>query len=201
MQVTVRIGFRSAAASSILHPGHHNLYLGHPSSTAASSIRFVHHLLLRSPSASVIVNKMKFRSSTLSLLALSVPAATTTAWAPVSSSQVTFRPSVFGGHHHQTALFSAVVGYSTEQVGEAATESFRLKFKAEEGSTISPWHDIPLEDGSGYNMVVEIPKMTKVRIFFCFLREGAWWGEVGRGCSMGCPVVGSDMASVGGMYV
>lgn len=98
---------------------------------------------------------MKFRSSALSLLALSVPASTT-AWAPLSAFGGLSRPS--------TALFSAVATYSTEQVGEAATESFRLQFKGEGGSICSPWHDIPLEGDTGYNMVVEIPKMTKVNL-------------------------------------
>ena len=32
---------------------------------------------------------------------------------------------------------------------------------AQDGKTISPWHDIPLEAGNGlYNFVAEIPKMT-----------------------------------------
>merc|ERR1711862_596550 len=40
-----------------------------------------------------------------------------------------------------------------------------VKFKGEEGKAISPWHDIPLssEDGT-YNVVVEIPKMTKAKM-------------------------------------
>ena len=97
---------------------------------------------------------MKFRSTTLSLLALSVPA--TTAFAP-NSAVVAARPA-FSSRH--TALFSAVASYSTNQVGETATESFRLQFQ-EDSKTISPWHDIPLEGANGgYNMVVEIPKMT-----------------------------------------
>jgi len=58
------------------------------------------------------------------------------------------------------ALFSS----STEQTGETGTESFRLNFKGEDGAAISPWHDIPLMDGDAYNMVVEIPKMTKPKM-------------------------------------
>merc|ERR1719384_1505509 len=57
------------------------------------------------------------------------------------------------------ALFST----STEISGEEGTETFRLNFKGEEGD-ISPWHDIPLKDGDAYNMVVEIPKMTKAKM-------------------------------------
>jgi inorganic pyrophosphatase len=58
------------------------------------------------------------------------------------------------------ALFSV----ATEPAGETATESFRLKFKGE-GGFISPWHDIPLEGSEGsYNMLVEIPKMTKAKM-------------------------------------
>eukprot|EP00560_Eucampia_antarctica_P008565 CAMPEP_0197824254 /NCGR_PEP_ID=MMETSP1437-20131217/1523_1 /TAXON_ID=49252 ORGANISM="Eucampia antarctica, Strain CCMP1452" /NCGR_SAMPLE_ID=MMETSP1437 /ASSEMBLY_ACC=CAM_ASM_001096 /LENGTH=270 /DNA_ID=CAMNT_0043423801 /DNA_START=70 /DNA_END=882 /DNA_ORIENTATION=+ len=54
--------------------------------------------------------------------------------------------------------------FTSEQVGESATESFRLNFK-DGDNVISPWHDIPLKSESGaYNMVVEIPKMTKAKM-------------------------------------
>jgi hypothetical protein len=51
------------------------------------------------------------------------------------------------------SLHSVATDYSSETVGTAATESFRLKFK--EGSkVVSPWHDIPLRNDDGsYNMV------------------------------------------------
>ena len=58
-----------------------------------------------------------------------------------------------------TAPFTA----QTEVIGEAGTESFRLFFKQNSG-IISPWHDIPLKDGDNYNMIVEIPKMTKAKM-------------------------------------
>lgn len=94
-------------------------------------------------------------SSPLALLAF---ASTASAWATRSpaASRVAFRKSFAAA-----ALFSV----STEQAGEVATESFRLKFKGQSGN-ISPWHDIPLEgDAEGsYNMVVEIPKMTKAKM-------------------------------------
>ncbi len=144
----------SAILRNAAHSQHHHHHLYR---------RSVHHLLplsisttCSSPDPSTHRSIMKFRSSTLSLLALSVPA--TTAWAPLAQAHI--RPALFGARG-TTALFSAVVSYSTEQIGEASTESFRLQFKGEEGA-ISPWHDIPLEGDSGYNMVVEIPKMTKV---------------------------------------
>ncbi|KAG7337967.1 inorganic diphosphatase [Nitzschia inconspicua] len=103
---------------------------------------------------------MKFRSTTLSLLALSIPA--TSAFAPNSAAVVaaTSRPAFT-----TKALFSAVASYSTTEVGEVATESFRLQFKENDDTVISPWHDIPLVgDKGGYNMVVEIPKMTKAKM-------------------------------------
>jgi hypothetical protein len=100
---------------------------------------------------------MKFRSTALSLLALSIPAAS--AFAP--NAAVAARP-VFA--ISSKALFSAVASYSTSEVGEVATESFRLQFK-EDDTVISPWHDIPLMgDNGGYNMVVEIPKMTRAKM-------------------------------------
>lgn len=95
-------------------------------------------------------------SSHVALLAFSF-ASSASAWAAARSpaSRVAFRRSFAAA-----ALFSV----STEQAGEVATESFRLKFKGESGE-ISPWHDIPLEgDNGSYNMVVEIPKMTKAKM-------------------------------------
>lgn len=91
-------------------------------------------------------------SSPLSLLAFSSSAS---AWTTATRgfSQSTARRTA------AAALFS----YSTETVGEVETESFRLKFKTE-SSDISPWHDIPLEGDNGYNMLVEIPKMTKAKM-------------------------------------
>ena len=36
-----------------------------------------------------------------------------------------------------------------------------MRWRVQDGKTISPWHDIPLEAGDGmYNFVCEIPKMT-----------------------------------------
>ena len=81
--------------------------------------------------------------------------ATTTRCPATAAYRIAFRRSFAAA-----ALFSV----STEQTGEVATESFRLKFKGESGD-ISPWHDIPLEgDNGSYNMVVEIPKMTKAKM-------------------------------------
>jgi inorganic pyrophosphatase len=61
-------------------------------------------------------------------------------------------------------LAAALFSVSTDVSGEEATASFRLNFKSD-GSAISPWHDIPLKSDSGaYNMVVEIPKMSKAKM-------------------------------------
>merc|ERR1719198_1605446 len=63
------------------------------------------------------------------------------------------------GVHASKALRMA----STSVKGEAGTESYRMFF--EEGSSkISPWHDIPLKDGSSSNFVNEIPKYTKAKM-------------------------------------
>jgi hypothetical protein len=133
----------------------------------SSASRFFHnYYYINRPIATTFASSstMKFRSATLSVLAVSIPA--TSAWAPSAT--------YAAAHHHatrpafsiggQTALFSAVASYSVSEVGEAATESFRLQFK-EDDSVISPWHDIPLMgENGGYNMVVEIPKMTKAKM-------------------------------------
>lgn len=58
------------------------------------------------------------------------------------------------------ALFSAL----TEVSGEPATTDFRVNFKGEDGKSLSPWHDVPFLEGDSYNMVVEIPKMTKAKM-------------------------------------
>jgi len=57
----------------------------------------------------------------------------------------------------------------TQTTGPINTESFRMYFiKSPYGNTvskrISPWHDIPYKTNGVYNMVVEIPKMTKAKM-------------------------------------
>lgn len=94
---------------------------------------------------------MKFQSSVISVLAI---AGTSSAFAPVASSS---RPAFFSTIPLNSA--SAI-----SEIGEAGTESFRLQFK-DGDKVISPWHDIPLSSKEGtYNMVVEIPKMTKAKM-------------------------------------
>jgi len=94
---------------------------------------------------------MKFSTSAFSLLSVACTASSATAWTSVSN--------VARNRVAAAALFST----STEVEGAADTESFRMKFKDDSG-VISPWHDIPLKEGDLYNMVVEIPKMTKAKM-------------------------------------
>ena len=98
---------------------------------------------------------MKFCGSPMMLAsALLAYSGSTSAWSNVAVRSWAVRSSSAMG----------MSTYATEQVGESATESFRLKFK-DSDSTISPWHDIPLKSENGlYNMVVEIPKMTKAKM-------------------------------------
>ena len=100
-------------------------------------------------------NSMKFSTSAFTFLSVACTAQSATAWTTVNTN-VAARSRFAAA----AALFSTT---STEIDGEAATESFRLKFKDDKG-IISPWHDIPLKDGNDYNMVVEIPKMTKAKM-------------------------------------
>mmetsp|Transcript_14154 Transcript_14154/g.20907 ORF Transcript_14154/g.20907 Transcript_14154/m.20907 type:complete len:307 (+) Transcript_14154:63-983(+) len=99
---------------------------------------------------SKLLNNMKFSAPATLVAALS----SASAW---SSTPFISKTRVF------TA--AALNAFSVDQSGEAATESFRLNFKSADAGAISPWHDIPLEGSDGsYNMVVEIPKMTKAKM-------------------------------------
>jgi len=93
---------------------------------------------------------MKFGSAAFTVLSVVASTTSTSAWTNVNA-RPRFAPAA--------ALFST----STEVDGEVDTESFRLKYSGDDGP-ISPWHDIPLKDGDNYNMVVEIPKMTKAKM-------------------------------------
>lgn len=98
---------------------------------------------------------MKFTSSVVAALFLVSHQAS--AWTSATSRFGTRRSLA-----HLSAVSAASI--STEVKGEAKTESFRQFFK-EDSKNISPWHDIPLKDDNGnYNMVVEIPKMTKAKM-------------------------------------
>uniref|UniRef100_A0A7S4JFP9 inorganic diphosphatase n=2 Tax=Odontella aurita TaxID=265563 RepID=A0A7S4JFP9_9STRA len=88
----------------------------------------------------------------VALLVLTAPGAL--AW----SSSARALPSIA-----RRPLATVLHSVSTEVSGEEATESFRLNFKSGD-KAISPWHDIPLKGDEGYNMLVEIPKMTKAKM-------------------------------------
>eukprot|EP00527_Entomoneis_sp_CCMP2396_P004886 CAMPEP_0198140160 /NCGR_PEP_ID=MMETSP1443-20131203/3369_1 /TAXON_ID=186043 /ORGANISM="Entomoneis sp., Strain CCMP2396" /LENGTH=274 /DNA_ID=CAMNT_0043802503 /DNA_START=104 /DNA_END=928 /DNA_ORIENTATION=+ len=96
---------------------------------------------------------MKFSSAALTILLCTARAS---AWTSAGRA-----PRRFLAVQLHSTTAGAIV---TEVDGTEATESFRLKF-SEDSKPISPWHDIALknEDGS-YNMVVEIPKMTKAKM-------------------------------------
>lgn len=99
---------------------------------------------------------MKFSTTVLSILALST--GTSDAFIAVANKHPTFVSK-------SCLSSSTAVEYTNEVIGEEGTTDFRLKFGAD-GKTISPWHDIPLEGSTPgtYNMVVEIPKMTKAKM-------------------------------------
>jgi len=51
-----------------------------------------------------------------------------------------------------------------EESGDFGTKEYTMTFK-KDGKVISPWHDMPLEAGDGmYNMLTEIPKMSKEKM-------------------------------------
>jgi inorganic pyrophosphatase len=98
---------------------------------------------------------MKF--STTAVVASFALAQGVAGWATVA-------PLSGAGRRTFVPSLTTLLSYTSEQVGETATESFRLQFKGEDGAVVSPWHDIPLMDGDDYNMVVEIPKYTKAKM-------------------------------------
>jgi inorganic pyrophosphatase len=110
---------------------------------------------------------MRFSSVAASFVALAVSTNSALAWSSAGTRSGSF---ALAGQRRfaAAALFSS----STEQSGETGTSSFRLNFKGADGATISPWHDVPLTDGDAYNMVVEIPKMTKPKMEVATKEEG-----------------------------
>ena len=59
---------------------------------------------------------------------------------------------------------SSLSAVTTTVVGEPGTDTYRLTFQSD-GKDISPWHDLPLGGTNGvYNMLTEIPKMTKPKM-------------------------------------
>jgi inorganic pyrophosphatase len=102
---------------------------------------------------------MKVTQTAVTLLFLSAQA---NAWTSAACRSLPRTRFLAAAHLHSTT--SSTTAISTEVVGEEATESFRLKFK-DADKTLSPWHDITLKNDDGsYNMVVEIPKMTKAKM-------------------------------------
>ncbi|GKY92018.1 hypothetical protein MPSEU_000173400 [Mayamaea pseudoterrestris] len=74
------------------------------------------------------------------------------------------RRSLAAAVHLHSTTASSTSSITTNVIGEEQTESFRLQFKQGE-TAISPWHDIPFKNDDGtYNMIVEIPKMTKAKM-------------------------------------
>jgi inorganic pyrophosphatase len=67
----------------------------------------------------------------------------------------------------RTRLRAAVAGVqmvTLEEAGDFGTADYSMAFK-EDGKAVSPWHDMPLElDGGLYNMLTEIPKMSKEKM-------------------------------------
>jgi inorganic pyrophosphatase len=108
---------------------------------------------------------MKFFSSLTTVTSLTLgPTGYATAWSSSLGSRSRGHQGVMTALR-RLPLISGLYSYSTSILGEPATESFRLQFEKE--GVISPWHDIPLldeDDGKSYNMVVEIPKMTKAKM-------------------------------------
>ena len=65
------------------------------------------------------------------------------------------------------------VFFSLSFQGDVGTTEFRMHFKSTEcGTTISPWHDLPLynEDGT-VNFVCEIPKETSAKMEVATVRR------------------------------
>jgi hypothetical protein len=86
----------------------------------------------------------------------------------------------------------AFMAVETSNSGEFGTTDFTMSFSSE-GKPFSPWHDAPLElEGGLYNMLTEIPKMSKEKMEVW--REGGralfarWhcWAKAGIPIRAGC---------------
>jgi inorganic pyrophosphatase len=107
------------------------------------------------------IPKMKIHSAAVFTLALCAQNASSFSVVPSSSAPRAF----FGRYEERSFAAAALFSCTIEEVGEAKTADFRVQFKGEDGAAMSPWHDIPLSSGDdSYNMVVEIPKMTKAKM-------------------------------------
>merc|ERR1712038_1709053 len=66
------------------------------------------------------------------------------------------------------AAASTMASYVTEQHGSLYSDNYRLFFKkADDGTPVSPMHDIPLYNDEGskvFNMVVEVPRWTNAKM-------------------------------------
>lgn len=59
------------------------------------------------------------------------------------------------------------MSFSTVQVGQDQTTSYKVYYKNQDGKPVSPWHDIPLfanADKTEFNMVCEIPRWTNAKM-------------------------------------
>jgi inorganic pyrophosphatase len=66
----------------------------------------------------------------------------------------------------------AFMAVETANSGEFGTTDFTMSFSSE-GKPFSPWHDAPLElEGGLYNMLTEIPKMSKEKMEVATKVEG-----------------------------
>lgn len=82
----------------------------------------------------------------------------------VGSSSLSSSSSSSSLYSSTSTVVSSINDVTTKIVGDEQTESFRLQFQHQENQ-VSPWHDIPYKNDDGtYNMIVEIPKMTKAKM-------------------------------------
>lgn len=63
-----------------------------------------------------------------------------------------------------TRTLHTMTKYTVRQIGQPGTAAYAAYLQNESNQLISPFHDIPLKNGSDFNMVVEVPRWTNAKL-------------------------------------
>ena len=63
------------------------------------------------------------------------------------------------------------ISYTASESGTVGTDNYRISFTNVNGKVISPWHDVPLENGNYHNFICEVCCELDVRDFNMHLNK------------------------------